>query len=337
MISLKEIKERIEKSENPIYFFDDDPDGLVSYILLKRRFDKGEGIVIKTKPMNYGFYFKKIEHYKPDLIVILDKPVLTQDFIDKINVPVIWIDHHPVINLEGVRYFNPLLRNKKDNRPVSYWCYRITRRDLWIATVGVLGDWCLATFKEFKKKYPELVNEELENADEILYNTKIGELVRIFSFILKGNAEEVMRYVDILCKINEPEEILERKSEHGKIIFEKAEDIRKKYEEILEEALKSRSKEGLLVFTYYSRNSFSGDLANELLYRFPNKVILVAREKNEEMKISLRSKNIKLPEIIKKALGEMEGHGGGHEFACGANIAKRDFKRFVEILKNEIN
>ena len=49
------------------------------------------------------------------------------------------------------------------------------------------------------------------------------------------------------------------------------------------------------------------------------------REKDDEMRMSLRS-NKKLPPIIEKALEGIEGYGGGHEYACGACVKKKNFK-----------
>ena len=83
--------------------------------------------------------------------------------------------------------------------------------------------------------------------------------------------------------------------------------------------------------------SFTGDLSNELLFRFPKRVILVGREKNGEVKLSLRSgPKIKLSEILEKALVGIDGYGGGHEYACGACVKSEDFKRFVSNLKKLI-
>jgi single-stranded DNA-specific DHH superfamily exonuclease len=82
--------------------------------------------------------------------------------------------------------------------------------------------------------------------------------------------------------------------------------------------------------------SFTGDLSNELLYRFPDKIILVGRKKGEDVRMSLRSKNILLPGILEKSLSGLEGYGGGHEHACGASIKETDFKEFIERIKNNI-
>jgi nanoRNase/pAp phosphatase (c-di-AMP/oligoRNAs hydrolase) len=82
--------------------------------------------------------------------------------------------------------------------------------------------------------------------------------------------------------------------------------------------------------------SFTSDLSNELLYRFPNKIIIIGREKDSEIKFSIRSSNVLLPPIIEKALQGMEGYGGGHEYACGAVIKKKDLEDFMERFRKEI-
>ena len=113
MTSLKEIKNYLDDCENPLFFFDDDSDGLSSFLLLYKYTESGRGIAI-TRPTVDESYSKKVDEYKPDVIFILDKHKIEQDFVDKINVPIIWIDHHPVVEIKGVRYFNPIIYNQKN-------------------------------------------------------------------------------------------------------------------------------------------------------------------------------------------------------------------------------
>ena len=82
--------------------------------------------------------------------------------------------------------------------------------------------------------------------------------------------------------------------------------------------------------------SFSGDLSNELIYRYPDKIVIVGREKSGEVRLSLRSMKKVLPPVIEKALIGVEGYGGGHEYACGANVKKEDFERFVESIREQV-
>jgi len=38
---INEIKEHLEKAQNPLFFFDNDNDGLASFLLLRRYIDRG--------------------------------------------------------------------------------------------------------------------------------------------------------------------------------------------------------------------------------------------------------------------------------------------------------
>lgn len=337
---LSKIKKYLEESENPLFFFDNDPDGLCSYLLFKKFLDKGKGVVIKGTPKLDLVYVRKVKEYCPDKVFILDKPIVTQEFIDAVNVPIIWVDHHTPLKRKGIHYFNPRIENKNDNKPVTYWCYKVVnnKENLWIALLGCVADWFLPDFaEEFSKEYPDLLSSKLKDLGDINFKTDLGKLVRIFSFLLKGKTSDVNRCINVLLKIESPYEILNQTTPRGKFLYKRAEWVGKKYQPLLEKALQTKPDGKLFLFTYPSgKMSFSNDLANELMYRFSDKLIVVAREKNGEMKASLRSKKHFLPPIVEKALKDVEGYGGGHEHACGGNIAKKDFGKFVEVIKKEI-
>ncbi len=280
----------------------------------------------------------QVQEYNPDIIFILDKPKVSQDFVDAVNVPVVYIDHHDVQNLKGVHYYNPRKWDKDDARCVTYWCYQITKQNLWIATVGSISDWQVPDYlKDFKKEYKGFIGNEKEPND-ILFETRLGELCRIFSFLLKGDIRDVKKRVSMLLKIENPNEILDRETEHGKFLFDEAKEVGKKYDNLLKLALAVKPTGKLYVFTYpSSKLSLTSDLSNELLHRFPDKIILIAREKDGSYRISFRSKGIILPPILKKALEGIQGYGGGHEYACGGNILVKDFDKFVENLEKQID
>ena len=111
------------------------------------------------------------------------------------------------------------------------------------------------------------------------------------------------------------------------------------YEPLLKDALAAieKSKEKLAVYSYKDdKNAFTTDISNEAIYRFPGKIILLAREKNDEMKCSMRSSKINLIPVIEKALIGLNGFGGGHEHACGLNIKKQDFEEFVRRVRGMV-
>ena len=165
---LLEARKLLESSQNPLFFFDNDTDGLTSFLLMRRYLGRGKGVVIKSFPDLNEAYTRKINELNPDYVFVLDKPIISEKFIDFLeqqSIPLIWIDHHPLQQeIKGLmHYFNPLNNEKPTNEPTSYWCYKITHRkeDMWLALLGCIGDWFLPEFiSEFHEKYPELLEKQ---------------------------------------------------------------------------------------------------------------------------------------------------------------------------------
>lgn len=332
-----EIREELINCKNPLFFFDDDPDGLCAFLLLYRYLKEGHGIVVKTHPTLDARFIPKVQEYLPDKVFVLDVAKLEQDFIDNCKVPIVWIDHHGPYKRDNVEYFNPRLAKKDSNIPTTYMCYKIVQQDLWIAMIGCIADYYMPEFaEEFKKAHPNLINSE-KSVEEIYFNSKLGDLIKIFSFSLKGKTSEVAKNIKVLSRIKAPDEILEQKTLQGKFIYKRYEKIKKIYDGLLQDAMSAVTGENIMVFTYDDdKISFTSDLANELLYRFPEKIIIVGRKKGDDIRMSIRSKNIMLPEMLEKSIAGLEAYGGGHEFACGANIKEKDSKEFVKRMEDNL-
>jgi len=338
MITLKEAKALLDKSENPLIFFDDDPDGLCSYLLLKKYLKRGNGLIVKNSPTLDETYVVKVRQYTPDLVVVLDKPMMSQEFIDKIHVPILWIDHHPINDVKGVNYFNPRFKDEKDNRPTTYWCHQMLKGKKWIALLGILFDYSLADVSVLRKSYSNLFDGKILKKPDDVYDTSFGHLIRIVSFGLKGEIKETYKFIELMEKVEEPEEILEQTTPIGKKIYQKFSKVDKVYQELLKEALKQKD-EDFLVYTYVNDAlSLTADLANEVKYRVQSKITLIARIDRDEVKGSLRNKDTgkDLPSHLKKALEGLHGYGGGHPHACGFCVKKDDFPVFVERLKKSL-
>lgn len=335
---LKKIKDHLQSCSNPLYFYDDDPDGLSAFLLLKK-FCGGKGIVTKAGPILDESYLHYIEENKPDLVVILDKALVTQEFLDQIkSCPVIWIDHHGFEKRKNVIYLNPKIWNKDDNRCTTYWAYRLVGGPLWIACVGITSDWFIPEqLNEFRKEYPGYVTKKPKSPTDLLFNSKLGDLIKIFVFSLKGNSEEVKKSINCLIKIEHPDEIIKQTSPQGTFIYKRAMNLKREYDDLLNRAIECKTKEKILLFIYREgKNSYTSFLSNELLYNFNNKFIILGRESNGEVKISMRYKEPIVEIIIKKALEGVEGYGGGHPNACGGKIKKHDFNKFIDSIKEQL-
>jgi len=338
-----EIREELQTSKKPLIFFHDDADGLCSFLLFyKFLTDYAEdckGIIIKTSPKVDKQFIRKAQEYNPDKIFIVDIAIVEQEFIDEMKCPIIWVDHHTPLDRDKIKYYNPRISKQEDNFPASYLCHKVTGDNLWIATVGAIGDWFWPDYAdEFKKKYPDLLPEDVNDPETALFETKVGKLMDIMSFCLKGTTQEAMKYVKVFTRIKSPYEILNQETAPGKYVYKRYAEFNKSYEAIKNEALKNKPDGDLLLFTYQDNSmSFTKDLANEFLHRFPDKVIIIAREKDGDMKMSIRAKDKIIPPMLEKALEDgVEGYGGGHEHACGANVKKRDFDKFIENFKKQL-
>ena len=341
MLTKKQIellRTELETAQNPLFYYDDDPDGVCSFILLYKLHREGKGVILKSAPkLDMGLY-RKVEENHPDKIFVLDIPMIEQEFIDKANRPMFWIDHHEPLKLKKIKYYNPRIKRPDAYIPTTRMAYQINNspENLWVATIGCLADWHMPNFiEEFIKKYPHLLSEK-KDLNHAVYQQPIGKLIRIFSFLLKGSTSDVNKSIKILTRIKSPDEILNQTTSAGKYLYNRFEKINKYYKVLIEDVKKKVTKSKLLLYNYSeNQNSFTVELANELTNLYPKKVILIARKKGGEMKCSLRSKkNIRDP--LNKALEGVEGYGGGHENACGAVINEKSWDLFLKNLKKEI-
>jgi single-stranded DNA-specific DHH superfamily exonuclease len=355
---VKEIREHLEKAQNPLFFFDNDPDGLCSFLLLQRYAGKGKGVPIKSFPGMVEGYFRKVIELNPDYIFILDKPIVSEGFFSearKRNIPIVWIDHHFIDRNnvpEFVHYYNPLFSEnikeieKNDEipigEPVTYLCYHIANKkeDLWIAVVGCASDsYFPDLYDEFKKMYPDLALDKdfsgkqtnAQKAFEIVYGSPFGKIVKLFSFGLKDSVTNVIFLLKYLMKIKNPYEILEE-NEQNYLLHKRFREINRRYEKLIEKAGKNFMEERkVLFFSYGGELSISSDLANELSYMFKDKVIVVAYLTGVKANVSVRGKNIR--ESVLKVVSELEdATGGGHKDAVGCKVRVEDLDFFKERL-----
>ncbi|MBR9683264.1 DHH family phosphoesterase [Candidatus Woesearchaeota archaeon] len=337
------IQEELATAKNPLFLFDDDPDGLCSFILMYKIHREGQGTVVKTIPQITNLFLRKVQERNPDKIFILDMPMVDQEFINAAKRPIFWIDHHQPLERQKVHYFNPRIKKPEAYIPTTRMAYQINQntQDSWLAMVGCLGDYHLPDFhKEFSEQFPKLLKKKV-TIDEAIYQEPIGKLVRVFSFLLKGPIYEVNKCIKILTRIKSPYEILEQETAQGKYLYKRFERIDVKYQALLQQAKKQLNKKTdkpFLIFPYDEQTqSFTSELSNELLHLYSHKIVIVARKKSGEMKCSLRSRHLPVAPALERALIGIEGYGGGHEMACGACIKEEDWQQFLINFERELN
>ena len=349
---VEEIKEHLEKAQNPLFFFDNDNDGLCSFLLLQKYIGRGKGIPIKSFPELTPDYFRKIKELNADYIFILDKPVISKEFfkeVRQINVPIVWIDHH-IIDKDNipdfVNYYNPLFNNinelkkefnkSRDGEPTTYLCYQVSQKkeDLWIAVIGCISDKFVPDFySEFEKDYNDL-SFKSENAFDIFYKSKIGKIAKMFSFALKDRTTNVINMLKFLMKAKSPYDVLEENNKNYSI-HNRFNQINKKYRALIDKAIANKEPGKILFFQYSGDLSISAELSNELSYLFQDKIIVVMYNSGIKVNISVRGKGVR--KIVLGAIKNLnEARGGGHENAVGAQVKVEDLEKFKENMTNLI-
>ncbi|MBW3020964.1 DHH family phosphoesterase [Candidatus Woesearchaeota archaeon] len=333
------ILEELSTCKRPLFFFDDDADGLSSFLLLYDYIKEGQGVCVKTNPLDDRL-LNKVESYDPDKVFILDIPSVEEDFLSKIKVPVIWIDHHMnSIESKKAIVHNPKKENPEDTRPTSQLCYELVGGKLWVAMTGIVADWVYDKdlVKKFRRAYHDLLPSTVRTPSKAMFESKIGEMGKIFNFLLKGQTKDVKKNINVLTRIKDPYEILNQTTSQGKFLYKQYKTLSKSYDDLLKSAESKIGKDKFLIFKYKTNTSITSQLSNELLYKYPNKIILVLRDQNGYYKGSLRSgKDIDVRSALEKALSGVEGHGGGHKNACGLGIKKECWETFIDALRKEL-
>lgn len=338
---IKEIREHLENAKNPIFLFDNDPDGLCSFLLLQRFIGRGRGVAVKSLPGLNKSYFKRVEELKADYIFVLDKPIIDDDFIElveKSSIPLVVIDHH---NVEKPKvkenYYNTFYESGL-SEPVSYLCYHITSRkkeDAWIAAIGCITDAFLPDFiEDIKKDCPELLDYPYKTAFDILYNTKFGEISQIISFGLRDTTTNVVNMMRFLMKASSIHDILEE-NQKTKSFLNRFKEIDEKYKRILKKA-EECIEDDLLWYTYAGDMSINQYVANELVYKYPEKLVVVIYTKGDIANLSLRWKGDIRTATVEAVKGIEGASGGGHEHATGARVSKDKIEEFKKRLLEEV-
>jgi single-stranded DNA-specific DHH superfamily exonuclease len=336
---LGKIREFLEQSQNPIFLFDNDVDGLCSFLIFRRALDRGRGVPIKSFPKLTDQYVRKVEEFGSDAVVILDKAEVSEEFIDAVNelgVPIMWIDHHKSESAEALKSKVDFYSSYPSGEPTTYIAQNIFNRkeDLWLALVGCIGDVYSPSFgKQVEEGYPELFNSKLD-AFDALHATEIGKLVRMLNFGMMDTTTNVINIVKYMFNIKSPYDLIEE-NPRTKQLHKRYAELNDIYERQVKKALEEMDeKDDVLLFSYAGHISMSSEIANKLYYLYPKKTIIVCFKKPEKINVSIRGEGaLKLTQrITKKIEGAM---GGGHEVATGAMVPVDKWEEFVELIKDK--
>jgi len=342
---INEIREHLEKAQNPVFFYDNDADGFSSFILLRKFIGRGKGVVVKSYPDLDLRYLRRIQEFNSDYVFILDKPEVSKEFlaeIDKIQIPVVWIDHHEIKNKDeynefsNVHIYNPTLNLEKSSEPVTYLAYKITgkKENAWLALAGCVADHYMPEFAdEVKEEYPDLWKKGIEKPFDVYYKTEIGRIAQSINFGLKDSITNVTAMQNFFINCNSTRDVFSE-SNKNKAFLSKIDEINKKYRRLIERSEQEKSKK-IIFFEYSGELSINSEIANEIHYFNPEKYIIVAYKKGTITNFSIRGDNV-LKILNKILINFKDSSGGGHRDAVGGRIKTEDLERFKEEFCKEL-
>lgn len=341
--SLDAFRKQLEEAARPLIFFDDDADGLASYLLCQKRNSAAFGVRAARGPELSTAFVRRVDERAPDLIIILDKPRVSREFFEQVQTPTIWIDHHDPSSQEPqnwnypqLTYLNPQLADGEDRRPVTYWVHRALGGPAWIAAAGAAGDWDTSLVEAFNKEYPDL-DTGSEKIEDVLYKSLLGAIVQRFNFALKGRSSRITKNISVLTRIESPQELLEHETPRSKYLHKHYDQIRTLYERQLRDARKTETEDGLFVHLFGDVDvSLVTNIANELLVRKQPVVLIVGRREGGRVKFSMRSHKTDLRPLLQEALQGVDGYGGGHKEACGGSVAETNWDDFLDAIRKQI-
>jgi single-stranded DNA-specific DHH superfamily exonuclease len=355
--TLKKIKALLDIKERKFLFYHRDADGVASAALVMKFFSDFIPVPRRGPAMESGFVESVIKN-KPDLVFFVDMPV-DQEWkkisLLKKGLPdmkILVIDHHiPEKNLSSrnVVHFNPRFRQDV-YLPASFLVYKILERlgegvgkYVWIACIGVIGDYgfdeCKELLKECRKAYPELLASDP-------FRSKLGLGVELVSaaITLKGLAG-AERALEVMLRSETCEEFL-RSSElrRWKVVVDKELDkILKRFEQEEKKVKKGgESKQvdvfsglNLIFYVMKTKLSMTSPVSSMIAIKNPRKTIVIAKKSGDEWKLSLRNQTgkINLNRIVKRCVKGI-GSGGGHVKAAGALV--NDFEEFRKRFVTEL-
>ncbi len=159
----------------------------------------------------------------------------------------------------------------------------------------------------------------------------------LYKFSDSRDSTRLLRKISKLDFIDFKVELNNSKDE----LFERFNTIYDEYKQVYKKVFKSLSKgewkKSGIVFVEHSNciKSFNRQLSEELAYRLEDwRVICSCYQKDnyDSVSCSLRSRGVNVNELLQNALSGLDGRGGGHDFACGASISKKDFNEFKKRL-----
>ncbi len=371
-LKIKEIRKIIKKSKKPVMFFDVDADGTTSYLQLKNRFKKITGYPLTKDLEKQKKLVQYLDEDTDLILIFDIPYLEESFLKSLKGKSIIWVDHHltnskQLIKKYNINHLNPIDYDEDDNRPVTYLTYLIANRkkNLPYVAIGSISDFFLLDiipkfYKKYKKEFNLTINLDKQKRKELFkfikkykfndkdttnhrsnwikyltYDANVIEMKNFFDLLFKlEDDNEILETIRILEKLSFKQIIKEFKNQDSDL-FKNYSKIDEKYKTILNKAIKKEQRKRLFFFEYSGKISFTRQISEYLSYKHSQTQVIGVCFKKTDASIytcSFRGNNYNVNELVIRSLKNLNGRGGGHPFAAGMSVSKRDFEKFKKKL-----
>ncbi len=319
--NFKRIVEMIKNSEEITVYYHFDGDGIFSMALFSKLLDKF-GKKYEVKPFTYEDAIKSEE----GLVIFLDCHPRK-----RIGDKMIVIDHHEIekskadIYLNFRKYFGKA-RSNAFYLSIVLKDYLKIPEEVFVASAyqdGALG--------ESLDLLGEILGKDLER---LYYRNFLNPYLRILGdlpAIILFDSESKEKVLEILREFIEVGvEVLERKNEEIKEIVKR---INEMFLEALKNIKKVEAKKNFVVAWIRDHLKLYRMIIPYITLKYKSEVYVFIKEKGDYAKLSLRAIRRDLHKIMRCVERELDITWGGHKRAVGAQIKRRDVKRFLDIFE----
>ncbi len=305
---------------------DSDADGMSSAVMFTHYLEKRKNKIIQRTSDGAtisAHLNEDIKKLNPKNIIILDLGGEARNTIKELSqrINVLIIDHHKIFedDFGKALYLNPHFFNVPDSyiSPTSFLSWQICRNTDWLAAAGIIADKGFLPAAEFLKKVKKKYSKINFNYLVDLLNAADAK-------------EKVKEAVQILLKAKNPQDLI--KSELAVWEKEVWAEINRLVQEHKQKALFIADGK-VILYEIKPKFYLRGEIANKIQEMYPDKIVIIGEIENEHYLMSFRTvkADVSFPDLIKKAIQNLEGaHGGGHAKAAGCKIRLADKERFLQ-------
>lgn len=332
----------IKKNSKVLIVHHSDADGCCSGEILgralrSRGIKKISFVSPKLNPYITPEIKKKISKENPDVLLVADMGTDSLRYLEGLGAEKIvgMFDHHRVFNSfpKEIAHVNPNLLNipQSLNPSTAYLIYRSCKKFCkeidWLAVVGSIGD-------KGERKIWGLVEEVAQK-----YKTSFESLRTCAKRIDAAEAYKpgsASVAISALSECRFPECLASGEGKNAKKLALWERRVREEINRLVQEHVKNAEfyeEPKLIVYEIRTPHGIKGDVANVLQELYQDYSTLVYTRAKGRVRLSMRSSITDLSAAIRDATAGIDGTGGGHPRASGADIAEKDFQKFLNNLK----